>query len=185
VPIEISNTIDRPFKIVVYTVARDDREDQAARVSPADIEQFTAEGTANFNREGYIEAHGIQVKQAGAFTTASVQGRMFVALFEMFMSRELFDEHMLRNSPGVVIGCSVTNQDQSRELYYGYHVSFLDEAGKLVARGVKTADVEPGSGSFSNDHINLSPGEIARIRHYKISFYESEAKISESVLEEN
>jgi len=180
IAVQINNLIDRDFKIVIYKKKIEERPKQLPPASPEEISKFFSEGEALFDKEGYIEDGGTYVKQPGSFCSVPIQGNKLGALFEMFMSKKCFNEKTFRNSPGIVIGCSVTNRDVLQKMYYGYNVAFYDENKALIGRAIKNDEVDESSSSVSSNHINLTEQEITRIKYYKIIFYESAKEIPET-----
>lgn len=180
--IQINNLIDRDFKIVVYKMKAKQENEQLTPASREEVSEFLEEGEAAFDKEGYLQEGGTNVKQPGAFCSVPIQGNKLKVLFEMFMSKKCFNEKTFSNSPGIVIGCSVTNQDTVQKMYYGYNVVFYDAGKSLIGQIVKTDDVDTELTALSNDYINLTEQEIARIKYYRIIFYESAKEIPEQML---
>jgi len=181
--IEMSNLIDRDFKIVLYKKNIDEEKKEASPSHPSEVAKFSAEGEVKFEKEGYIEQNGVNMKQPDAFCSVPIKGNKLEAIFEIFMMKESFNEKTFSNTPALIISCGVNRLETGERMYFGYNVAFFDKNKNMVARAVKTDNVKASyNGMSSIDHINLKMQEITNIKCYKVIFYESSGKISEQML---
>lgn len=183
VVIEMSNLINRDFKIVIYKKNIDEGKKDASPSYPLEIAKFFAEGETEFKKEGYIEQSGTNVKQPDAFCSVPIKGNKLEAIFEIFMMKKSFNEKTFSNTPALIISCGVNRQETGEKIYFGYNVAFFDKNKSLIARAIKTDNAKASyNGMSSSNHINLKMQEITNIKYYKIIFYESNGDIPEQTL---